>query len=128
MTSLTKVTVGIPLQLSLAETLPGLGAGTCAAHWKVRLAGQVIDGGVASNTVIICVQVAVFRQASVARYVRVMINRLAQVMLDTTSPRLAMVTLPPQLSELVTLDVLAVGTWLAQDTVTGAGQVMEGGV
>jgi hypothetical protein len=85
-------------------------------------------GGVPSNTVMVCVQVAVIKQASVALYVRVMINRFVHVILETTSPRLAMVTLPPQLSELVTSDVLAGGTRLAQVTVMGAGQVMEGGV
>jgi hypothetical protein len=127
-TSLTKVTTGKPLQLSLAVTLPVLGAGTCAAHWKVRLAGQVMDGGVPSKTVMVWVHVAVIKHASVALYVRVIVKRLAHVMFEITSGRLAMVTVPPQLSELVTLDVLADGTWLAQDTVIAAGQVMEGGV
>ena len=37
-------------------------------------------------------------------------------------------TLPPQLSLLMTRAVLAAGTSLAHDTVNGAGQVIEGGV
>jgi len=52
-TSLTKVTVGIPLQLSLAVTLAGFGTGTMAAHDTVALGGQVIVGNVLSNTVMV---------------------------------------------------------------------------
>ena len=52
-TSLTKVTVGIPLQLSLAVTLAGFGIGTKAAHDTVVLGGQVIVGNVLSNTVMV---------------------------------------------------------------------------
>jgi len=120
--------VGVPLQLSLAVTLPVLGAGTWLAQATVTDEGQVIVGGVPSNTVITCVQVAVLKQASVARYVRVTINRLAHVIFTVTSPRCAIVTLPPQLSELETLLVFGAGIWLAQVTVTGAGQVMLGTV
>lgn len=101
--------VGVPLQLSLAVTLPVLGAGTWLAQVTVTAGGQLIVGGVPSNTVMTCVQVAVLKHASVARYVRVIINLLAQVILIVTSPRCAMVTLPPQLSELVTLVVLGAG-------------------
>ncbi len=60
------VTVDMPLQLSVATILPGTGAGTRLAHCTVEFAGHVMDGGVLSNTVIVCVQLAVFPQASVA--------------------------------------------------------------
>lgn len=67
-TSLTKVTTGAgPVQLSLVVTPAIFGAGTWEAHCTVRLAGQVIEGGVLSNTVITCIQVAELPQASVAR-------------------------------------------------------------
>ena len=52
----TKVTVTAPPQLSDAVTEPMLGAGTCEKHWTAHGAGQVIDGGVVSLTVIVCVQ------------------------------------------------------------------------
>ncbi len=63
--SVTKVTVGTP-QLSVAVTDATFGAGTSAAHCTASAPGHVIWGGVVSFTVIVCVQVAVFPQASVA--------------------------------------------------------------
>ena len=45
-----------------------------------------------------------------------------------TSPPGVTVTEPPQLSEVVTDIVLTGGTSLAQETVTGAGQAIVGGV
>ena len=69
-TSLTNVTTGAgPVQLSLVVTPAILGAGTWDAHCTVNGAGQVIVGGVLSNTVITWTQVAELLQASVARYV-----------------------------------------------------------
>jgi hypothetical protein len=119
---------GTPLQLSVAVTLAGLGAGIREAHWTVTPAGQVICGAVPSKTVMVCVQVAVLRHASVARYVRVIVYRFTQDWLVVTSPKKAIVTFPPQLSLVVTDVVLGAGTWLEHETVTGAGQVMLGGV
>jgi hypothetical protein len=65
-TSLTKVTVGVPPQLSDFTTLVISGAGTNDAQDTVTGGGQVIEGGVWSFTVITCVQVAVLLHASVA--------------------------------------------------------------
>ena len=65
-TSLTKVTVTAPPQLSVAVTAVVLGAGTSEKHCTVAAAGQVSTGGVVSLTVIICVQVFMFPHASVA--------------------------------------------------------------
>lgn len=45
-----------------------------------------------------------------------------------TSPPCVTVTTPPQLSEVVTEPVFTGGTSLAQETVTGAGHVITGGV
>jgi hypothetical protein len=53
-TSLTKVTVANPLQLSDAVTLAVLGAGTSPAHCTVTLPGHMINGTVLSKTVIVC--------------------------------------------------------------------------
>lgn len=58
--------VGTPLQLSLAVTLPVLGAGTWLAHENVTGGGQVMEGGITSLTVIVCVHVAELLHASVA--------------------------------------------------------------
>ena len=45
-----------------------------------------------------------------------------------TSPTSVTLTVPPQLSLVMTLAVLAAGTRLAQDTVVPAGHVIAGGV
>ena len=46
-----------PPQLSDVVTEPMSGAGTCEKHWTLTGPGHVIDGGVVSFTVIVCVQV-----------------------------------------------------------------------
>ena len=61
----TNVTVTAP-QLSVAVTLEISGLGTFPEHCTVTGGGQVIVGGVLSLTVMICVQVALLPQASVA--------------------------------------------------------------
>ena len=68
MTSLTKVTVVVPPQLS-EEVIPAvLDGGTCRAQDTVTAAGQFeMLAGVRSFTVIIWAQVAELPQASVAR-------------------------------------------------------------
>ena len=81
----TNITVAVP-QLSEAVTDAVAGAGTFESHCTVTGAGHAIVGGVVSFTVIVCVHVAEFPQASVARYVRVTVNRFAQVWPDVTSP------------------------------------------
>src|SRR5439155_19446309 len=67
MLSPTKVTTGVPPQLSLAVTLAVSGVGTALAQATVTAAGQLIAGGRLSLTVIVCVQVWLLPQASVAR-------------------------------------------------------------
>jgi hypothetical protein len=67
-TSLTKLTVTGPLQLSLTPvTNVVFGAGISPVQLTVIGAGQVKTGGVWSFTVIICVQFAELPQPSVAR-------------------------------------------------------------
>ena len=94
----TCVTVTAPPQLSDAVTEPMFGAGTSEKHWTPTAAGQVIDGGVVSLTVIVCVQVRVLPHASVAlvgpgddvvaarRAVR---GRVADVVTVTAPPQLS---------------------------------------
>ena len=127
-TSPTWVTVTAPPQLSEVVTEPVLTGGTWLAQETVTAGGHVIVGGVLSNTVIICVQVAVFPQASAAWYVRVSVYRLVQVWLEMTSPACVTVTPPAQLSEAVTEPGLGAGTSLVQDTVMAGGQLIDGGV
>lgn len=59
--------VGVPLQLSLAVTLPVFGAGTWLAQETVVGGGQVRVGGIWSLTVMVCWQMAELPQASVDR-------------------------------------------------------------
>ena len=69
MASLRNVTVGVPLQPSIATTDDGSGAGTTALHvLSVTLPGHVIVGGVISTVlVIVCEQVALLPHTSVDR-------------------------------------------------------------
>ena len=63
----TKLTVVAPPQLSPAVTDAVLAVGTFDAHVTVVAAGQLSVGATLSNTVMICVQIAVLLHASVAR-------------------------------------------------------------
>ena len=61
------------MQLSVAVAIPLAVALVSVEHSMVTLAGQDITGGVISLTVIVCMQLAVLLQASVALHVRVMV-------------------------------------------------------
>ncbi len=63
----TTVMVGIASQASAAVGVPNDGV---AGHSMVVFAGQVIVGDVLSSTVMLCAQVALFPQSSVARHTR----------------------------------------------------------
>jgi hypothetical protein len=65
-TSLMKLIVTAPAQLSVAVTSAVFGAGTAEAQLTVIGAGQVITGGVWSFTVIICVHSEKLPHTSVA--------------------------------------------------------------
>jgi hypothetical protein len=60
------VNVGVPPQLSEPVGVPVLGGVSGDPKAIVIFGGQVITGGVLSNTVMIWEQVAEFKQASVA--------------------------------------------------------------
>ena len=85
-------------------------------------------GGVLSNTVMVCAQVALFPQTSVAVYILVTVNRFAHVILEITSGATVTNMIPAQLSFTNTLLVLEAGISLAHWTVTFAGQTMVGGI
>jgi hypothetical protein len=127
-TSLTKVMVTVPPQLSVPDTNEISGTGTAEAQLTVIGAGQVSIGGVWSFTVINCVQVAVLPQTSAPWYVRVIVYLFVQVCALITSLTKVMVTVPPQLSVPDTNEISGTGTADAQLTVTGAGHVSIGGV
>ena len=63
-TSLTKVTVTGPPQLSDPVTDVMFGAGTWETHWKAAALGQVMEGGVVSLTVNTCEQTPTFPHPS----------------------------------------------------------------
>jgi hypothetical protein len=87
MISFTKLVVVVPPQLSVeVASARGSGNGTWLAHWTVTFAGHTIDGAVLSNTVMVCVHDAELPHSSIARYVRVILNRFMHVWLDMTSP------------------------------------------
>src|SRR5437870_9051920 len=127
MLSPTKLITGVPPQLSLAVTLPGSGAGPALAQATVTAAGQLIAGGRLSLTVIVCVQAWVLPPASVARWVRVSVNWLTQLLALMLSPTKLITGVPPQLSLAVTLAVSGAGTALATAPVTAAGHLLAGG-
>src|SRR2546428_11996774 len=128
MLSPTKLTLTAPPHPSLAVTRLVSGAGTAEAQLTVAGAGQAIVGAVVSLTVIVCVQSAWLLHRSVARYVRGMTNRFAQLLALIVSPTKVTVTEPPpQLSLAVTALVSGAGTPEAQRTVMVPGRGMEGG-
>jgi len=99
-------------------------AGTLPPHDTITPpAGQVITGGVASFTVMVCVCEDELPQISVAVYVLATVNLLAHDPAVTTS-LLVTVIVPLQLSVAITAVLLAAGTALAQLTVTFAGMLV----
>ena len=73
-TSLTKLTVAVPEQLSVAVTPVVTCGGTADAQVTVTGAGHVMLGATLSNTVIIWLQVEVFPHSSEALKVRVTVK------------------------------------------------------
>src|SRR5258705_10387700 len=73
----TSLNVGVTLpQLSVAVEAPRLATSVDALHSITASAAQDVNaGGVLSFTVIVCEQVAVLPQASVALYVLVIVDR-----------------------------------------------------
>ncbi len=110
-----------PEQLSVAEIADRLTAGTSEAQDTVTFkepAGVEITGAILSFTVITCTKSLWLPQTSVARYVLLIENLLAQEPGVVTSPTWLMLTTPEQLSVAKIADRLTAGTSEAQDTVT----------
>jgi hypothetical protein len=78
MVTSAKMMEAIELQASVAVANPSDDGAVLAAQSTVRFVGQVTTGGVLSCTTIICVQVAVFMQLSVAVQVRVIVYSAEQ--------------------------------------------------
>jgi len=77
--SLTNAIVTAPPQLSAALIPTVVCVGIDVAQVTVTGAGQLMVGATLSNTVIVCAQVVVFEQASLAMKVRTTVNLLAQM-------------------------------------------------
>ena len=75
----TYAIVTTPPQLSAALIPTVVCVGIDDAQVTVTGAGQLMVGATLSNTVIVCAQVAVFEQASLAMNVRTTVNLLAQM-------------------------------------------------
>lgn len=68
-----EVMVGVASQLSVAVAFPVLPGKVLAVHSMVVLAGHEIAGGTLSSITIVCTQLLVLPQSSVATHVRVMV-------------------------------------------------------
>ena len=115
-----------PVQLSAALIPTVVWAGIADEQLTVTGAGQLIVGATLSNTVIVCAQVAVFEQASLATNVRTTVYLFAQITFVVWSPTTLTVGVPTQLSTADTPLVVDTGTFEAKVTVILAGQLMLG--
>src|SRR5438552_18370743 len=112
-------------QPSWAVAMPVALVVMLAGHSRVRLAGQVIEGGVVSRTVIVCTQLALLAHWSVAVQVREMILAPPQ---RSVERRVGMMATEPQPSWAVATPVALVVVLAGHSRVKLAGQVIEGGV
>ena len=126
MTSLTKLKVVAPPQLSDAVRPELVRDGTADAHDTVSDAGQVRVGETLSKTIMLCEQLPELPHTSAARYVRVNTNLLAQVTFEVTSLTHVTVTVPEQLSLVVTSPTFGDGTCDAQLRYRVVGQAIKG--
>jgi len=113
------------LQASVAVALPVALGAMLAPHSTVTFVGAVIVGGEVSRTVIVCTQVELLPQGSVARQVREMILVLPQLLAVES---LKVITGVPQVSVAVAMPVAFVVVTAGQLSVTEAGHVMTGAV
>jgi hypothetical protein len=119
------VTSGLGSHISEADALPVFAGNVLAVQLIVTLAGQVITGATLSSMTIVCTQVPVFPQSSVADHVRVIVDSWGQAPPVVTSVN-AIVGIPSQLSVAVALPVLAGAVLALQAMVMLAGQVITG--
>src|SRR5436190_15374954 len=113
-------------QLSVAVTEVGSGAGISVSHWRLRLPGHVIDGGVVSTNVMCWTHDEWLPHASVAVHVR-LIPVPAQLVAPGAS-RNVTAGVPPQLSVAVAVPVFAGAVDAPQASWTSPGQPIEGAV
>ena len=110
-------------QVSLPEAVPVLPGAGMVGHSSVTAAGQVIDGGVVSRTVIVCAQVLLFRHESVAFHVRVIVPVYPHAGANVS---LSVMVTVPQVSLPVAVPLAPEVVSPVHSTVLSAGQVIEG--
>ena len=124
--------IGVGLQLSVAVAVPVPFAppgAVLAVQARVKFGGQVIAGGVLSSMTIICVQVAVLPQSSLAVQVRLIVYSCGQVGLGVIISLDVIFKTGSQLSVAVAVPAGPPGAVLAEHcNVKLAGQVITGGV
>src|SRR5438067_241597 len=123
----TKLMSAIPLQLSVAVATPVLSVVGNVVHSSVMSVGQVMIGRVVSLKLMVCVQLALFPQRSVAVQVRRMVPRPVQLVVSKASRKLTLET-PLHVSVAVALPALFVVGDTVHSRVMSLGQVMTGGV
>jgi hypothetical protein len=95
-------------------------------HSSVNGGGQIINGGVVSSTVIVCVHVVMFMQLSVALYVRTM--TIGQVPVLIVSPTNVTVGVPQLSVAIKVAGSAGGGTSSMHSYVASSGHVIVGGV
>src|SRR5438874_6977579 len=113
------------LQVSVAVATPLALVEVSAGHSKIRSGGQVTTGLVMSRTVMVCTQLVLLPQASMAVQVRAMILVAPQLLV--TESRYVTVTAPHP-SWAVATPVAFVLVLAGQSKVTSAGQIRLGRV
>src|SRR5437588_6131490 len=91
-TTSTNVKFVIPLQASVAVATPVLLVVGDTAHSRVRLRGQVMTGGTVSLKLIVCTQLALLPQPSVAVQVRRIVLLPVQLVPPKASRKVILVT------------------------------------
>src|SRR5437867_2001529 len=114
-----------PLHVSVAVAVPVLLVLGATVHSRMMSAGHVIAGNVVSLKVIVCRQVALLPQASVAVQARRIMPLPVQLVLSNASTKLILIT-PLHVSVAKARPVLPVVGSVVHSMVMSAGQVMIG--
>src|SRR5438067_12842706 len=118
----TKLILAIPLHVSLAVAMPVLLVVGGTVHSKVMFVGQTMLGRVVSLKLIVCVQLALLPQRSVAVQVRRIVPLPVQLVLPKASMKL-IVAITVHVSLAVATPVLLVVGSVVHSSVMFVGQV-----
>ena len=118
------VIVTVP-HVSTAEAEPFASTLVSAGHCSVTSGGQVISGGVVSTTVMVCTQVELLPDSSVAVHVRTIVPALPQL---GSHWLLCVIVTVPQVSVAVAWPVALGVVSAGHSRVTSGGQLISGGV